>query len=169
MFYEEVLRKLNECNVKYLVAGGLAVNLHGVPRMTQDLDLLIELDEENILIILKALGSIGYIPRLPVRGEDFADKEIRDRWMKEKNMKAFTLAHSIKPFQEVDLLFDSAVDYEAAALNMEIRKAGDLSIPVVSIDDLIVMKSAAGRKQDMSDVRMLETVKAMEMEDGKQF
>jgi len=78
MFYEEVFRKLNECNVKYLVAGGLAVNLHGVPRMTQDLDLLVELNEENILRILKALSEIGYLPRLPVRLEEFADKEIRE-------------------------------------------------------------------------------------------
>jgi len=81
-------------------------------------------------------------------------------------MKAFTLFHSQKPFQEVDLLFDSPVDYRDAALHMEIRKAGALSIPVVAIDDLIAMKSAAGRKQDLSDIRMLEAIKTMEMEDG---
>ncbi|MGV8120143.1 MAG: nucleotidyl transferase AbiEii/AbiGii toxin family protein [Candidatus Xenobiia bacterium LiM19] len=166
MFYEEVFRKLNECNVKYLVAGGLAVNLHGVPRMTQDLDLLVELNEENIMRILKALSEIGYLPRLPVRLEEFADKDIRESWIREKNMKAFTLFHSQKPFQEVDLLFDSPVDYRDAALHMEIRKAGALSIPVVAIDDLIAMKSAAGRKQDLSDIRMLEAIKTMEREDG---
>jgi hypothetical protein len=165
MFYEEVFTKLNERKARYLVAGGLAVNLHGVPRMTQDLDILIELSEENILGILKALGEIGYRPRLPVHPEEFARKETRESWIREKNMKAFTLFHSSRPFQEVDLLFDTPITYMDAARHMQIKKAGDLAIPVISLADLITMKKAAGRKQDLSDIRMLETVLQLERED----
>lgn len=134
--------------------------------MTQDLDLLIELSEENILDVLNTLRELGYLPRLPVCPEEFANREIRESWMKEKNIKAFTLFHSQKPFQEVDLLFDSPVTYHDAALHIEIRKAGDLSIPIAAIDDLIKMKSVSGRKQDLSDIRMLEAIKTMEREDG---
>jgi|GEM_PF-6759276 len=56
--------KLNERSVKYLVDGELAVNFHGVPGMTQDLDLLIELSEENILTVFsaKSLSTISGKP-----------------------------------------------------------------------------------------------------------
>jgi hypothetical protein len=41
MYYLDLFRTLNERNVRYLVVGGLAVNLYGVPRVTQDVDDLI--------------------------------------------------------------------------------------------------------------------------------
>jgi len=43
VFYEEVFRKLNEAGVRYLVAGGMAVNLHGVPRLRE----IQKLEEED--------------------------------------------------------------------------------------------------------------------------
>ena len=39
MFYEEILIALQKHRVRYLILGGAAVNLHGVPRMTADLDM----------------------------------------------------------------------------------------------------------------------------------
>ena len=49
MFYEEVFRALNKNKVRYLVVGGGAVVLHGVVRMTADLDLFVDLKENNLL------------------------------------------------------------------------------------------------------------------------
>lgn len=40
MFYNDVFGILNKYKVKYVVIGGTAVNLHGVPRFTADLDLM---------------------------------------------------------------------------------------------------------------------------------
>jgi hypothetical protein len=48
MFYLDLFRCLHAHNVRYLLAGGLAMNLHGVPRMTMDVDLVLALDDENI-------------------------------------------------------------------------------------------------------------------------
>ena len=48
MFFEKIFKALNENNVKYLVIGGAAVNLHGYVRVTHDLDLFIALNESNI-------------------------------------------------------------------------------------------------------------------------
>ena len=45
---EAIVRSLNEGNVRYLIAGGLAVNAHGYIRLTQDVDLVIALDPANI-------------------------------------------------------------------------------------------------------------------------
>ena len=45
---ETVFRSLNEAGVRYLVAGGVAVNIHGYQRVTVDLDLVIQLDGDNM-------------------------------------------------------------------------------------------------------------------------
>src|SRR5687768_9322010 len=63
MLYEDVLRALSGAGVKFAVAGGVAVNLHGIPRMTQDLDLLIDMSRENVLALVECLTGLGYRPR----------------------------------------------------------------------------------------------------------
>ena len=42
MYYESVFRSFHHERVNYLIAGGMAVNLYGVPRFTKDLDILID-------------------------------------------------------------------------------------------------------------------------------
>ena len=44
--YKTIFRELNESGVDYLVVGGLAVNFHGIPRMTYDIDLMILLESK---------------------------------------------------------------------------------------------------------------------------
>ncbi len=57
MFYEEVFRKLTDREVKYAVAGGVALVLHGVVRLTADLDLIVELSTMS-LKLMKGLNDI---------------------------------------------------------------------------------------------------------------
>jgi len=47
VFCEEVFRKLGDKKVKYAVAGGVALVLHGVVRLTADLDLIVEFSTET--------------------------------------------------------------------------------------------------------------------------
>ena len=70
---ESVFEALNQACARYLVAGGVAVNLHGYQRMTADLDLVIKLDDNNIKKTLTALKLLGYSPIIPVTANDFAD------------------------------------------------------------------------------------------------
>jgi hypothetical protein len=166
MYYEEIFRKLNEANADYLVAGGMAVNLHGVPRMTQDLDLLPDLSEDNLLKIVGILDALGYRPRVPEKPSLLADPAIRERWRNEKNMKVFSFFHHELPFQEIDLMFDVPVSFNEAVQNKIVKRAADFVIPLVSIPDLIRLKEAAGRKHDLSDIRMLQEILNLERDDG---
>jgi hypothetical protein len=54
-----ILRALNDINVHYLIVGGLAVVAHGYVRFTQDIDLVVQLDRENVLRAMNALTAIG--------------------------------------------------------------------------------------------------------------
>jgi predicted nucleotidyltransferase len=53
-----VLKALHEHEVEYILIGGLAVILHGVPRLTEDLDIFVKKDESNLTKLKKALRSV---------------------------------------------------------------------------------------------------------------
>ena len=84
---ETIFRALNDAGVRYLVAGGLAVNAHGYLRLTNDVDLVVALDPENIVQAFKALATLGYKPLVPITAEQFADPALRRQWIDEKGMK----------------------------------------------------------------------------------
>lgn len=92
-FYEELFRDFDKAGVRYLVVGGVAVNLHGFVRMTADLDLIVALDPENLRAFLALMKSKGYKPKVPVPIEDFADPNKRKNWIIDKEMKVFSLYH----------------------------------------------------------------------------
>lgn len=77
---EAVARALDQAGVRYLVAGGLAVNAHGYLRLTFDIDLVIRLDPSNIIAAFSALESLGYRPAVPVTAAQFADAKLRSEW-----------------------------------------------------------------------------------------
>ena len=56
---EELFNALNEGEVKYLLIGGLARILYGVPRTTLDFDIAIALSEDNVAKTLEIMGELG--------------------------------------------------------------------------------------------------------------
>src|SRR4051812_13422332 len=83
---ETIVKALNDAKVKYLVVGGVAVVAHGYERFTRDLDLVIGLEADNIRRGLQTLIEIGYMLRIPVTPDQFADAALREEWRREKNM-----------------------------------------------------------------------------------
>lgn len=59
-----VIRSLNEAGVEYVVVGGVALNLHGLIRATEDLDLFIRPDPENVARLRSALKAIWQDPSI---------------------------------------------------------------------------------------------------------
>ena len=60
LFYK-VLDSLNIEQVDYILIGGFAVILYGMPRFTQDLDIIINLNEDNIdKLVLFSIGKLKY-------------------------------------------------------------------------------------------------------------
>ncbi|MFZ6016204.1 MAG: nucleotidyltransferase [Nitrospirota bacterium] len=82
--YLAIFRRLNEKGIRYIVVGGVAVNLYGIPRMTYDIDLLLDLEDENLKRFLKLLKGWGFKPKVPVDIMDFARKE---RYFQVKKVK----------------------------------------------------------------------------------
>ena len=156
--FPTIFKELNGLGIDYLVVGGLAVNFHGVPRMTYDIDLMVLLEPENILKLVNRLTQWGYRPKIPVDPREFADEMKRNSWVHEKGMKAFNFYSETLPIEEIDIVIDSPIPYEelkSRAIKVELQ---DEKIPTVSIHDLIELKLRAGRKQDLADVEHLRMV-----------
>lgn len=157
--YLAIFKKLNEKRIRYIVVGGIAVNLYGIPRMTYDIDLLLDLEEKNIENFLRLLKDWGFKPKVHVNIMDFANKDNREDWIKNKNMKAFNLVNQKGVLSEIDIIIDSPIDYAKGHKNAKTIILQGVRIPVVAIDDLIAMKQVTGRQQDEADIRYLRKQK----------
>lgn len=156
--YKTIFKELNEAGVDYLVIGGLAVNLFGVPRLTYDVDLMILLEKENVKRLMARLTRWGYKPKIPVDPLDFADETKRNSWIEEKGMKAFNFYSEDSPVGEIDIVINSPIPYHALKERAVVIPLQEIRIPVISIHDLITLKLHAGRKQDLSDVEYLKII-----------
>lgn len=138
-----------------MIVGGLAVNLHGVPRMTQDIDIIIAIEKENILALCDCLTNLGYAPRLPENPMNMADPEILKNWIEKRNLKAFSFFNKQDEFKVIDIVLVHPLNFEAAYQRKNIIKIQNIEIPLLAIDDLIEMKKFSGRPRDLSDIEML--------------
>jgi hypothetical protein len=161
---ERIFAALEASRVRYLVVGGVAVVLHGHPRFTADLDLVIALDRPNLRAARAALEGLGYRPRAPVSLEQFVDPDVRRGWVEDKGMTVFSLWSPHFPATEIDLFASEPLPFEAAYARAARLDLGELTVTVASIRDLIALKRQAGRPQDLEDVRTLEAI-ARELEE----
>lgn len=160
IIYEKILREFQKQNVKYVLVGGLAVNLLGSMRTTADLDILVEMSDGNLAKIVRILKKAGYRVKQPVDPMGIADQKTRNDWIRNKHMKAFNF-YKHDEFEEVDLIIDSPVSFKQAKKDANRIRCGDMMLPVISIDHLIKMKKKAGRSVDQSDIQELKIIKKL--------
>lgn len=157
--FEAVIAALNAAGVRYLVAGGLAVNAHGYVRFTHDVDLVIALDSQNVYPAFAALATLDYAPLAPIGVAEFADADTRRRLIREKSMTVLNLHSEQHREAPIDIFVEVPFDFDteyAAALIGEIRPG--LPVRFVALETLIAMKKAAGRPRDLDDIQHLNWI-----------
>lgn len=160
IFYEEIFRAFQKQKVKYVLVGGIAVNLLGAMRNTADLDILVEMSDDNLKKIVQILKKQGYKVKQPVDPMKIADTRTREDWIEKKHMKAFNF-YKEGELKEVDIVIESPVSFEEAKRSALRIKVDDLTLPVISIDKLIEMKQKTGRPIDKLDIEELIKIKKL--------
>ncbi len=151
---KDILQELTERGVQFIVCGGVAVVLHGVERMTLDLDLVVEMSRENLQRLIDAMRALNLTPRVPVPPEDLLSPEKVRVMIEEKHMAAFSFISLKNPFQQVDILvLEKFDDFLSDA---EVQDVGGFEIKIASKEKLIEMKKRAGREKDLSDIQSLQ-------------
>lgn len=156
--FEAFFDALDRRDVRYVVVGGLAVVLHGHPRLTGDVDLAVDLDPPEAAKAIAALQEMGLRARAPVDARSFADAEIRGSWIRDKGMRVFSMWDPTNPLLEVDLFVEHPIAFADLWARSEVIPLESTRVRVASIGDLITLKRLAGREVDRLDIEALERI-----------
>ena len=161
--FDALVKALDDAHVRYLVAGGLAVNAHGFLRFTKDVDLVIQLAPDNIDRAFAALGALGYRPIVPIQASQLADRATREVWIREKGMQVLQFWSDGHPETPVDVFVAEPFEFDEEYRRALIKPLGLLEVRFVSIPTLIRMKEAADRPKDRE---ALPVLRELEREQG---
>jgi len=159
--YKKIFKQLEKADIKYVIVGGVAVNLYGYSRFTGDIDILIALNKSNLNKFDKLMHSIGYAERQPVRVKELGDAEKLKELVNKKGLKAFTFVSADKPLLDIDIIIQESMDFEKYYKRKNVVNVWDISLPVCHIDDLIEMKKAISRDKDLLDIKALLKLKSL--------
>lgn len=160
--YQKIMQALVRSKIRFVIAGGVAVNLHQIQRMTVDLDLILHLEPENVEQFGKVIKKLGYQPKVPVSAADFGNKILREKWIKEKGMIVFSYINPDNPFELIDIFVREPMPFKDLYKRSKKVKAFGVILPVLGLADLITLKKAAARPKDLYDIRALTGLLNME-------
>ncbi len=150
MFLLRVCTRLAEHGVPYAVVGGHALALHGAPRGTLDIDVVIERSLSAFESAESALRSLGLTSYLPLTAKYVFEN--LDELQRERNLIAWSFINQSNPMEIVDVI----IAYDLDSLDVEEKLVADTTILVVTLESLARMKRHTGRPQDMADVEAME-------------
>jgi len=151
----DIFHALNEAGVKYLVVGGVAAILHGVNRLTWDVDLAVQLTTSNLGRLAAALARMGFEKRVPVPVQGLANARTRKVWLEDKGMKVYSFVERHAPQRVVDVMVNPPHPFTRVYRRRVTVRARGADVPLVPVDVLVAMKSAAGRPEDLLDIDAL--------------
>jgi hypothetical protein len=140
--FNDLLAEFVRYEVRFVLLGGYAVGVHVKPRATKDLDLLVSGEGDNLGRVAAALTAFGAPPTVIAAA---------------RNMSPTQIVYLGVPPVRIDILRRAdGLDTEQTIDRAGVVTLGQLAIPVISLEDLILNKRAAGRPQDLADVVLLE-------------
>jgi hypothetical protein len=138
-----VCRLLNRRRARYLLAGGIAANLHGSVRATKDVDILVPRDEMNMRRVLEALSELPYGIARELEAAEIVGNPIT----------------IVGDDPRVDILTVAwSVSFEQAWSRRVVRRIQGTRVPYLGRDDLIASKRT-GRASDRADIEQLRGVR----------
>jgi predicted nucleotidyltransferase len=145
--FRDLLLALHDAGAAYVVLGGHAVAFHGHPRATKDLDVLVRADGENAKLVYRGLAAFGApLAAFEVGAADFATYD-------------GVLQMGVPPLR-IDILNRAdGISFDEAIADGKSFELEGRSIPVIGLSALLKNKRAAGREQDIADVKALERIK----------
>ena len=150
MFISNLCNTLTKHHVPYAIVGGHAVALHGALRGTVDIDFVLRWNKKNLIAAEKALNSLGLESRLPVNAEDIFN--FRDEYINNKNLIAWSFYHPKRLDEQVDII----ITFDLGKKSVLTASTQEGDIHYLNKADLIKMKQASGREQDLADIQALE-------------
>ena len=154
----EILFALTDAEVEFVVGGGVAAVLHGVERVTLDIDLALDMDPKNVEKFLNAIHGLRLQPRVPVPARDLMSREAVQRMIAEKGALVFSFVDFDRPLRHVDVFLRDNLSF--GQLNRDVREVviENRKIKIIGIAKLLQLKRAISplRDKDLIDIKELE-------------
>jgi hypothetical protein len=157
----ETLVALSGAGVRFVVAGGVAALLHGVERVTLDIDVSLDMEPENVLRFLAVMEALRLTPRAPVAAATLADPQARSVMVRDKGALVFTFLDRDDPLWQVDVFLTDDLAYERLRCGAVSVSIEGHAVPIADIDLLIDLKRRIQppRPKDILDLAELERLR----------
>ena len=147
---DTIFKALARHRVDFVVIGGIAVQGHGYIRGTRDVDIIVEPTTLNATHLSEALMELEAELRVP------GQLPLSDP----HQLRSAPLIPTMTKFGPLDVVHVEHVagapkSYEALRAGALVIRLEDIEVPVAGLSDLIRMKRAAGRDQDLADIEAL--------------
>jgi len=139
--FSEFFELLDAEHAEYLVVGAYALALHGAPRFTGYIDVLIRPTVDNAARVLAAIAAFGF-PVAPLTPERLCEQDA-------------LVEMGVPPVQIHVMTAISGVSWESAWAGRVEHDAAGRRIPFIGRRELLVNKRAAGRAKDLADIEAL--------------
>jgi hypothetical protein len=144
--FRDLFAALNGASAEFLIVGGYALAVHGVPRFTKDLDVWIKATPDNAQRVWDALDAFG---------APFGELTLRDL-----STPGIIFQMGVPP-NRIDIITSiDGVEFPDAWCHRVASSYGDHPVMVIGIDELIRNKEATGRAQDALDAKTLRKTKS---------
>jgi len=155
--YEEILTALMDAGVDFIIGGGVACVLHGVERVTMDVDIAVATSEPNFSKFLNVMQGLGLKPRVPVDPMSLLDEKVLAHIIYEKQALVFSFVDPGRPTRHVDMFLRSDLNHAALVDHVEMLEFHGKYLKVISKDKLLKIKLAIDppRLKDQIDIEFL--------------
>jgi len=144
-FFLNIFDALEKQNVNYVLIGGFAINLYGLQRGTQDIDLFIENDGNNLQRLRTALKSI------------YNDDSINEITLEELNSYA-VIRYGTPDNFNIDIITHIGKLFNYNDLEYKVIDLSGHKIKIATVETLLKLKSGSYRQIDISDVIFLKKI-----------
>ena len=138
----KIAQSLDKNKIPYMIIGGQAVLLYGVPRLTEDIDITLGIGVEKADLLKKVVEENKF--KIP--------KGVNDKFIEETNV---LVAEDEKSKVRIDFIFSYSLYEQQAIKRAKQVKISGYKVKFASCEDLIIHKIFAGRARDLEDVGMI--------------
>jgi len=151
-FLARIAAALDAAGVRYALVGGYAVALHGAVRGTVDVDIILAWNARSLRSAEQALHGLGLVSRLPITADEVF--RFREEYMRNRNLLAWNFYNPKDLTEQLDVVITT----DLKGKKVKSVRTADGTVRLLSRADLIAMKRASGRPQDLADVAALERI-----------
>lgn len=144
--FNKVLSALENYQVDYVLVGGYAVALYGIPRATNDIDIFVKPEEENFVKLRNALFEV------------FKDEAVNEIVLSDKEEFKVTRYGTPEGYV-IDILVQLGELHNFYDIKINEVKIDNIKVKLADIDSLIKLKENTFRNIDKEDIYNLKLLK----------